>query len=348
MFKYLGFFIIVILLTGFQGKAQDYEQIESLTGYWKFSVGDDGDWAAPNYNDSDWDEIKVPDSWENQGYDDYNGYAWYRKTFKWDKFEMNIPLFLLIGNIDDADEVYLNGEFLGKTGAFPPNFVSKWGEQRVYRIPTGKLRNNVTNTIAVRVYDYNGGGGIRGGRVGIYYDYDIRYLDFPLSGEWKFKMGRNKEWSQDKYPDQDWETIFVPATWESQGHNYDGYACYRKTFRINKDFDDDMYLVLGKVDDFDHVYLNGEFLGSYKDIKRSFQYTRENQEWLNIRYYPIPENLLKKGTNQITVHVYDHGGLGGIYAGPVGLTSAYNCNKLKRKYQRSRSLFEVFIESVFD
>ena len=43
------------------------DHVIDLEGNWKFSIGDDSAWASPDYNDQDWEEIKVPSSWENEG-----------------------------------------------------------------------------------------------------------------------------------------------------------------------------------------------------------------------------------------------------------------------------------------
>ena len=112
--------------------------------------------------------------------------------------------------------------------------------------------------------------------------------------------------------------------------------------------DDNLFLVLGRIDDYDRVYLNGEFVASSRDLKGVYGSIDENQYWHTVRVYKIPDNLLKEGKNQITVVVDDPHGLGGIYSGPVGITSRYNATKIIRKYDRDRNLFETIIESFFD
>ncbi len=350
MKKHFGFLALLLLLIGNLSFAQDYAQIESFAGYWKFSVGDNPAWANENWDDSDWDRIKVPASWESQGYDDYNGYAWYRKTFEWDNFDdIASPIYLLLGSIDDADEAYLNGKLIGKKGSFPPNFATGWAHLRAYRIPKELLKSKGKNTIAVRVYDYNEGGGIRNGKVGIYTDYDYRYVDLPLTGKWKFKPGHNRDWSKMKYNDLNWEEIYVPDVWENQGYeDLDGQACYRKIFSMKEKPDDDLYLVLGRIDDYDQVYINGEFIASNKDLKDTYGRIYNNQYYNTVRVYQIPDDLLRQGKNQITVFVNDPHGLGGIYSGPVGITSEYDAAKIIRKYKRDRNVFESIIESFFD
>src|SRR5687768_10787322 len=60
---------------------EDWDKVLNLRGTWKFSIGDNRKWADPKYVDNDWENIDVPSNWEDEGFNGYNGYAWYRKTF---------------------------------------------------------------------------------------------------------------------------------------------------------------------------------------------------------------------------------------------------------------------------
>lgn len=350
MFKYILVLITTLLFPTASSFAQDYHQIKNLSGAWYFSVGDNKAWANPNYDDSDWAHIKAPGSWEKGGYDNYDGFAWYRKTFRLGQLDFDSQIYLMLGKIDDADEVYLNGELIAKSGDFPPNFKAKFDISRTYWIPAEKLKANASNTIAIRVYDAYGKGGIVSGKVGLYTDPDMDYIDLSLSGLWKFKTGKNKDWNKKKFDDANWDEIHVPYCWENQGYrDYDGYACYRKTFTIPDDFNmRNLYLILGKIDDFDYVYINGKYIGSYEDIEHNFSYKGNSNVWRNMRYYSIPNGLLIEGLNQITVNVYDRHGEGGIYKGPVGITSKSNYLKIEEKYRGQRSFWEILIESIID
>jgi sialate O-acetylesterase len=88
-------FIAFALIFCIQANAENLRKIVSLSGYWKFSIGDDITWAGISYNDSGWDQIAVPGPWENEGYKDYNGYAWYRRTFKAGDMSANTTLYLM-------------------------------------------------------------------------------------------------------------------------------------------------------------------------------------------------------------------------------------------------------------
>jgi cephalosporin-C deacetylase len=132
---------------------------------WKFSTGDNPEWAKPSFNDQSWKEISPLDAWENQGYAGYDGCGWYRATFvipsSMKKNAEKYNGFVLhLGKIDDADETFFNGELVGNTGGMPPKNETKWDTPRAYTIPLSKILWDKPNTIAVRVYDSGGGGGI--------------------------------------------------------------------------------------------------------------------------------------------------------------------------------------------
>ena len=134
---------------------------------WKFHTGDDPAWADPKFDDSGWGEIATGTVWEKQGYDKYDGYAWYRasavirstlkkKALKQGGFVLNL------GKADDADITYFNGEVIGKTGTFPPNYTGAYDVERAYTVPVSKVSWDKPNMIAVRVFDNAGDGGLWG------------------------------------------------------------------------------------------------------------------------------------------------------------------------------------------
>ncbi|MBN1416938.1 MAG: beta galactosidase jelly roll domain-containing protein [Bacteroidales bacterium] len=343
--------VLLALMFGVSAHAEDLRKIVSLSGYWKFSIGNDVRWASPSYNDADWDEIRVPDRWENQGYNDYNGYAWYRKKFKMGDVQANTTYYLVFGRIDDADVVYFNGKVLGKSGRFPPDFETAADRRRNYVIPAGYLKENAENTIAVQVYDTYLEGGIVDDPAGIYTDADIAYLSVNLTGIWRFHTGDDMDWKAPDFDDADWRTIRVPSEWESQGYaDYDGYAWYRVRFKLPRSFrDGEYYLSLGKIDDTDDVYLNGIHVGNVHDLKKDADYKRSGWEFNARRLYKIPEGILKQdGMNTIAVRVYDSQLRGGIYEGPVGIMSAENCRRYRNKYYTRQSLWDYWYDVLVD
>jgi cephalosporin-C deacetylase-like acetyl esterase len=136
-----------------------------LTPQWKFKTGDDIQWAKPETDDSEWNEITGGIAWERQGYENYDGFAWYRKkvfipsSLKKQATEQE-GFILTLGRIDDADYTYLNGELLAKTGDLPPDYKVAYDLERKFVIPVSKIKWDADNLISVRVYDGGGFGGM--------------------------------------------------------------------------------------------------------------------------------------------------------------------------------------------
>ena len=143
-----------------------------LDNNWKFTTGDDSSWMRPAFGDSKWVDARIGEVWENWGFQNYDGYGWYRKqvvipaTLKKEAMK-NGGLILRLARIDDADYTYFNGTLIGKTGEFPPNYVGRYDIDRVYAIPANLVLWGKPNTIAVRVYDQSGGGGIYGSDISL-------------------------------------------------------------------------------------------------------------------------------------------------------------------------------------
>lgn len=294
-----------------------------LTGQWRLEIGDESRWAERKYDDSEWERIRVPSTWENQGFPGYDGYAWYRTRFHMPKSSEGREIVLKLGRVDDVDVTYVNGCLVGGKGGFPPEYETAWDQKRVYELPTECLRYGRENTLAVRVYDAHGGGGIYRGPVGVYSRVDRVRFEIDLAGQWRFSTGDDSLWSTVDYDASQWRTVRVPAFWEKQGfHDYDGPAWYRKTVEIPRGSrDEKLVLMLGKIDDFDRVYFNGTYVGGMgpgtgcKGQKCKDCYARR-------RAYFLPPELIRPGKeNTIAVRVVDHGGPGGIYKGPVGIVS---------------------------
>jgi hypothetical protein len=335
----------LLLLLPVTLKAADWSCVANLSGSWYFSVGDDPQWANPQTNVSSWDKIYVPGEWEEY-YKGYNGYGWYRKNFDIRSFPKDEEkLVLLLGKIDDVDEVFVNGTKVGQTGTFFPDYQTAYDIDRQYALPKGLLKTT-GNTIAVRVYDEgNQGGIVSGDKIGIYYDNDNALLSLDLSGDWKFSTYREPDIQGINFDDSSWKTIKVPASWETQGYaSYDGYGFYRKVFTMPQSFkDDDLYLSLGKIDDTDRVYFNGKLIGRTEDLESYNRFTRSNA-WRMFRIYRIPSHLIK-ANNVIVVEVHDYQQRGGIYEGPIGIANRKNAHTLLE--QNEDEFWPNSLESIF-
>lgn len=314
-------------------------KVRTLKGTWKFAIGDNREWANPEYDDTNWDRIYAPTRWEKQNYYSYNGYAWYRKSFRVSPKYENSSLYVYLGRIDDVDEVYVNGKLIGSSGNYPPEFKTAYHVYRKYRLPENVLDFNRDNLIAVRVYDHHEEGGIVSGDLGIYIN-DIYPIDLNLEGVWKFQISDSLVWKEETYNDREWYDLSLPGLWEDQGfEDYDGFAWYRKKFDMPQDLKSEkLVMLLGKIDDVDQVYLNGELLGFTGDFDPQYGSIRTENHYREFRGYYIPENIKLKDTgNIIAIRVYDSHGKGGLYEGPVGIITQENYTKFwHNKVKRGR------------
>ena len=135
---------------------------------WKFLTGDKPEYIDSARNEYWWNNISPLTVWEKQGYQGYDGFAWYRvKVVVPASMKKNAEkydgLMLNLGKIDDADETYFNGHKVGATGKMPPDYAGAYDVQRSYLIPPEYVSWGKKNTIAVRVYDAGGDGGLYGG-----------------------------------------------------------------------------------------------------------------------------------------------------------------------------------------
>jgi Glycosyl hydrolases family 2, sugar binding domain len=327
-----GLILFALLFLAMVSYGAGGERRVNLRGDWKFNLGDNKNFARPDFNDAEWETIFVPASWQEEGFRRYNGFAWYRRSFEIE-FKDNEPLFLELGRIDDTDEVYVNGHLIGTTGGFPPDYFTAYNVHRTYAIPTEYLVKEKKNAIAVRVYDEGGEGGIMGRDVGIYSYTDYFENGFNLIGNWKFHLFDDKKWAEESWNDADWENVVVPATWESQGfREYDGFAWYRKRFTLPNNFkSSDMVALLGKIDDMDEVFINGALIGGTGNIERKWA---RDDDWQKPRTYFIPDGLLKPGKeNVIAVRVYDMEGSGGIFEGPISIIARTEYKQFWKRYR---------------
>ncbi|MFZ2432153.1 MAG: hypothetical protein WAW57_13470, partial [Lutibacter sp.] len=126
----------------------------------RFNIGDNPEWANPNFDDSHWGTQFLGKSWQI-----LDVYAWYRikiiipESLKKAATKRN-GLLLNLGKIDDVDQTFFNGKLVGETGGFPPNVVTKWQENRSYAIPLEVVKWGKENVISVRMYSNIGGAGM--------------------------------------------------------------------------------------------------------------------------------------------------------------------------------------------
>lgn len=133
-----------------------------LSGTWEVARGDPpGGLAA--IGTLAFRPVRVPGSWQAAGIPGH-GVAWYRLRFEVDPTLGSVPLALSFEQVRDADEVYLDGSLVGRTGRFPPEYDKATLVSRLYALPPDVVSRAGPHELLVRVF--NAGpreGGITGG-----------------------------------------------------------------------------------------------------------------------------------------------------------------------------------------
>ncbi len=170
-------------------------------------------WAYPILDQSDWVDATLPQPIETTFNDpNLDGAVWYRRTFELPNAWYGKSVHLQLGPIDDYDDTYVNATKVGQT---KQDVENSWQFPRVYRIAPGVLRRGV-NTIAIRVFDVAGQGGL----VGSANDLKLVGEDgttLPLAGAWKAKIERRLD--KTKQPP---ERPFGPGNPWAPGGLYNG------------------------------------------------------------------------------------------------------------------------------
>ena len=130
-------------------------------------------------------------------------------------------------------------------------------------------------------------------------------------------VGTRENWEDSKTDTSGWGTVEVPGLWAASGikelAQLDGVAWFRRTVEIPEAWaGKPLRLKLGAIDDADATYWNGEKVGAIRwGTPRS---------WQRARNYRVPKNLVRAGTNVLTVRILDQGGAGGFTGKKAQLT----------------------------
>ncbi len=138
----------------------------ALNGPWKFHIGDNPQWADPNFDDSEWETVDltprpgvadpftrnpayVP-GWTTQGHPGYWGYAWYRIRVA-AAAGPGENLAVMADGVDDGYQVFAHGKLLGSNGQFRAGRypVVYFSQPQMFVLPPSGAR---TEVLAFRVW----------------------------------------------------------------------------------------------------------------------------------------------------------------------------------------------------
>lgn len=92
------------------------EEVPYITDSWKFSAGDNLEWASPAFQDTAWQQVSTRLGPTELPFIEWEGIGWFRLTVKVDSTLAGYPLALLIEEHNGASEIYLDGELIYKLG----------------------------------------------------------------------------------------------------------------------------------------------------------------------------------------------------------------------------------------
>ncbi len=122
---------------------------------WRFQIDpkDQGlvtGWMKTDFDATPWPLLDADRWWQEQGYPNYHGVAWYRRQFQPPAREGAQRIVLYFGAVDGDTTVFVNGQKVGEH-ILPPNGVG-WDKPFYFDI-TDHLQPGHPNLIAVRVKD---------------------------------------------------------------------------------------------------------------------------------------------------------------------------------------------------
>lgn len=128
-----------------------------------------------------WADVQIPKAWEETGLADFDGLVWFRTDFEVSSDAAGKPGLLSLGQIQDTDIVWFNGELVGVNqmkSAF-----------RRYEIESALIRPG-RNVITVAVINKSGPGGLTANvpkQVNLQIEAQAKAIE--LAGTWKRKAG---------------------------------------------------------------------------------------------------------------------------------------------------------------
>lgn len=135
-------------------------------------------WADPSFDDGAWQRFAVPGFIQDQGLKNFSGFIWMRRNIEIPESWSGCELTLSLAAVDDNDCTYFNGTEVGHTEG--------WMSPRTYTIPASLVRAGRA-TVAVRVMDTGGNGGIYGDASALRLSKSAdEWID--LAGTWRGKV----------------------------------------------------------------------------------------------------------------------------------------------------------------
>ena len=166
-----------------------------LSNSWRFSpdennIGTSEKWYSDNFDDSKWAVIDAGKNWEDQGYPELDSFGWYRKNVEIPLEWRGEDIWLKFGGVNDAFELFFNGEFIS---SFGNTAISVAGKPSIIKIDK-RIKYGENNLIAVKVNDWGNSGGLwrlpvvittmdKARNITRKFTFEKKYLNFPVQND---------------------------------------------------------------------------------------------------------------------------------------------------------------------
>ncbi len=148
-------------------------------------------WFKSEYDAAAWPTMTLPSAWENRGLADMDGVVWFRKSFVPTKAMLDKDLYLRLGTVYNFDQAWINGQKIGET--------MQTAGKRTYRIARNLVVADKPNVIAIRVFNYQGIGGLADTSRAVLQVSTARNGEAPsvsLVGDWSYQTSVRKSFSE--------------------------------------------------------------------------------------------------------------------------------------------------------
>jgi beta-galactosidase/beta-glucuronidase len=121
--------------------------------------GNERAWHTTDFDDGQWPRIRADRSWDGQGYESLDGWAWYRLQVELpQELRTASHVYLNFTGVDDHYIAYVDGQPMGSGGDIATKRTAF--EDRTSHDITAAARGKSSIQLAVAVYDWYGAGGI--------------------------------------------------------------------------------------------------------------------------------------------------------------------------------------------
>ncbi|GMV92048.1 MAG: hypothetical protein AMXMBFR82_18260 [Candidatus Hydrogenedentota bacterium] len=133
-----------------------------LAADWRFKpdpehVGLRDGWLSVSYDDSEWTALDAGTRWEDQGFPELDGFAWYRRWVDVPALWGGAKAWLTLGAVNDACTVYCNGVRINSYGDESGRSVAN---TPIIAELSAHLKPGEANLIAIECLDWGGSGGL--------------------------------------------------------------------------------------------------------------------------------------------------------------------------------------------